>query len=159
LVDEVAVLLRDQRLELGLEVVEVGVDLAAGHRHDDVDAERAPAGLLLDVADGLGHLVGVPAEADAPEDAEPALAGDRGDDLGLVREPPDGHVHAELALQFGAHGVPPKGRGSAVHAEDQAAGRDAGAGGDQDVFDVGDLVDRGAADLADASAMPFMPWR
>src|SRR5690242_21960491 len=34
-------------------------------------------------------------------------------------------------------------------AQDQAAGGDAGAGGDQDGAVAGDLVDRGAADLAD----------
>src|ERR1700712_6082958 len=34
-------------------------------------------------------------------------------------------------------------------AEDEAGGGDAGAGGDEDVVGVGDLVDRGATDLAD----------
>src|SRR5437588_250047 len=37
---------------------------------------------------------------------------------------------------------------SVVRAEDQAAGRHAGAGGDQHVVHAGDLVDRSAADLA-----------
>src|SRR3984957_1089534 len=36
-----------------------------------------------------------------------------------------------------------------LYGQDEAAGGDAGAGGDQDRAVAGDLVDRGAADLAD----------
>src|SRR4051812_27701990 len=42
----------------------------------------------------------------------------------------------------------PKGPGRRLLAEDEAGGGDAGAGGDEDVLGVGDLVDGGAADLA-----------
>src|SRR5687767_9543254 len=42
----------------------------------------------------------------------------------------------------------------AVLAEDEGAGGDAGAGGDEHVLDVVDLVDRGAPHLADALRDP-----
>src|SRR5438874_2258833 len=47
--------------------------------------------------------------------------------------------------------------GDSGRAQDQAARRYPGAGGDEDVLDVGHLVDARAADLADAFGDPVHP--
>src|SRR6266508_6871543 len=84
--------------------------------------------------------------------AAPAVAAGSEESGGAVRTNAGrtiASVPAETSRIGPGHYLRAAGDHSAIDTEDEAAGRDSGAGGDEDVLDVGDLVDAGAADLAD----------
>ena len=105
LLDEVAVLLGDQ----GVEVVELRFVTAAFahvlHRHHDVDAVGLAVDMLVDPVQLDLELLG--RERERAEYPETAGAADRGNDVSAVREREDGELDVELFGNRCAHCLNP----------------------------------------------------
>src|SRR5690606_25071811 len=73
----------------------------------DVDAVGQVADVVVEPREF--HLEVLGAEADRPEDAEPAGPAHGGDDVAAVAEGEDRELDSELVAELGAHGRSPPG--------------------------------------------------
>ena len=102
LLDELAVLLRDHRPQVSLELggVELAHALVLAGDHD-VDAVGTVADVLVDPVELDLELLGT--EPDRAEHAEPARLRHGGHDVAAVGEREDRELDAELLGHFGLH--------------------------------------------------------